>query len=150
MVLIDYVEQSNICCCVFCSIFSATLIFCQKLKRITDFKDVSWHLKSVYFLIFGSYFFSASIIAQYLLGLVPHSVGCIFWQIHLVLKERSDLVFCCQNCSDLLWETIVLVIEKNFWNSRLKAENLQKFWDHWNNLFKEWKVRRIFGNRMLF
>ena len=23
----------------------------------------------------------------------------------------------------------VLVIEKNFWNSRLKAENLQKFWD---------------------
>ena len=25
---------------------------------------------------------------------------------------------------------IVLVIEKNFWNSRLKAKNLQKFWDH--------------------
>ena len=25
---------------------------------------------------------------------------------------------------------IVLVIEKNFWNSRLKAENLQTFWDH--------------------
>ena len=24
----------------------------------------------------------------------------------------------------------VLVIEKNFWNSRLKAENLQNFWDH--------------------
>ena len=35
-----------------------------------------------------------------------------------------------QNCSDLLWEKIVQVIEKNFWNSRLKAENLQKFWDH--------------------
>jgi hypothetical protein len=34
------------------------------------------------------------------------------------------------NCSDLLWEKIVLVIEKNFWNSRLKAENLQIFWDH--------------------
>ena len=33
----------------------------------------------------------------------------------------------------LLWPTvrkIVQVIEKNFWNSRLKAENLQKFWDH--------------------
>ena len=27
-----------------------------------------------------------------------------------------------QNCSDLLWEN---VIEKNFWNSRLKAENLE-------------------------
>ena len=25
---------------------------------------------------------------------------------------------------------LVLVIEKNFWNSRLKAENLQNFWDH--------------------
>ena len=31
---------------------------------------------------------------------------------------------------DLLWEKIVLVIEKNFWNSRLKAKNLQNFWDH--------------------
>ena len=31
-----------------------------------------------------------------------------------------------QNCSDLLWEKIVLEIEKNFWNSRLKAENLKK------------------------
>ena len=29
-----------------------------------------------------------------------------------------------------MWEKIVLVIEKNFWNSRLKAENLQNFWDH--------------------
>ena len=54
------------------------------------------------------------------------------------------------NCSDLQWEKIVLVIEKNFRNSRLKAENLQNFWDHWNNLFKQWKVRTIFGDRMLF
>ena len=29
--------------------------------------------------------------------------------------------------SDLLWENNVLVIEKNFWNSRLKAENSQEF-----------------------
>ena len=27
------------------------------------------------------------------------------------------MVFCHQNCSDLLWEKIVLVIEKTFWNS---------------------------------
>ena len=38
----------------------------------------------------------------------------------------SEMVFCYSNCSDLLWEKIVLVIEKNFWNSRLKAENFQK------------------------
>ena len=36
------------------------------------------------------------------------------------------MVFCYQNCSDLLWEKNVLVIEKNFWNSRLMAENLQR------------------------
>ena len=45
-------------------------------------------------------------------------------------KHAVEMVFCYQNCSDLLWEKIVLVIEKNFWSSRLKAENLQNFWDH--------------------
>ena len=55
------------------------------------------------------------------------------------------MVFCYQNCSDLLREKIVLVIEKKFWNSWLKAENLQNFWDHLNNLFKQWKVRTISG-----
>ena len=35
------------------------------------------------------------------------------------------MVFCFQNYSNLLWEKNVLVIEKNFWNSSLKAENLQ-------------------------
>ena len=42
----------------------------------------------------------------------------------------TSMVFCYPNYSDLLWEKIVLVIEKNFWNWRLKAENLQNFWDH--------------------
>ena len=41
-----------------------------------------------------------------------------------------EMAFCYQNCSDLLWEKIVIVIKKNFWNSRLKAENLPIFWDH--------------------
>ena len=34
-------------------------------------------------------------------------------------------------------------------NSRLKAKNLQYFWDHYYNLFKLWKIRTIFGNRMV-
>ena len=55
------------------------------------------------------------------------------------------LVFCYQNCSDSMWEKNVLMIEKNFWNLRLKAKNLQNFWDHLNNLFKLWKVRTISG-----
>ena len=47
-------------------------------------------------------------------------------------------------------EKIVLVIEKNFWNLRLKANNLQIFWDHWNNIFKQWKFRTFFVTWMLF
>ena len=68
------------------------------------------------------------------------------WKLSIIL----EMVFCYQNCSDLLWEKIVLVIEKNFWNSRLKVENLQNFWDHLNNLFKQSKARTISGHRMLF
>ena len=41
-----------------------------------------------------------------------------------------EMVFCYQNCSDLLWEKIVLVIDKNFWILRMMAENLQNVWDH--------------------
>ena len=85
-----------------------------------------------------------------------HGARCLFWhqwKSTTVGDNNSvtwQMVFCCQNCSDLLWEKIVLGIEKNFWNSRLKAENFQTFWDHLNNLFKQWKVRTISGNRMLF
>ena len=74
----------------------------------------------------------------------PHFIKPIINQFYILM------VFCYRNCSDLLWEKIVWVIEKNFWNLRLKAENLQKFWDHSNNLFKQLKVRTISGNRMLF
>ena len=47
-------------------------------------------------------------------------------------RQVSEMVFCYQNCSDLLWEKIVLVIKKNFWEKG------------------QWKVRTIFGKRMLF
>ena len=33
---------------------------------------------------------------------------------------------------------------------KFKVKNLSNFSDHSNNLFKQWKVRTIFGNRMLF
>ena len=52
------------------------------------------------------------------------------WQQRSIFFLYLYLVFCYQNCSDLLWEKIVLVIEKNFWNSRLKVKNLQNFWNH--------------------
>ena len=65
------------------------------------------------------------------------------------MTKSQSMVFCYQNCSDLLWEKIVLVIEKNFRNSRLSQE-LAKFLRSLNNLFKQWKARTIFVNRMLF
>ena len=33
-------------------------------------------------------------------------------------KNFQEWVFCYHNCSDILWEKFVLVIKKNFWNSR--------------------------------
>ena len=54
-----------------------------------------------------------------------------FWTKSLSLEkyniENVETVFCYQNYSDLLLEKVVLVIEKNFWNSRRKAKNLQNF-----------------------
>ena len=76
-----------------------------------------------------------------------------YWQTNAtnLSKFPWTMVFCYQNCSDLLWEKNVLVIEKNFWNSRPKAKNLQNFWDHTRTIYSNVrKVRKIFGNRMLF
>ena len=67
----------------------------------------------------------------------------------IMAGQNSILVFCYQNCSYLMWEKIVLVIEKNFWNLRLKAKNLQKIWDHNNNLFEQFLVTECFFNLFL-
>ena len=69
---------------------------------------------------------------------------------HFCLLNQKWYSVTNQNCSDLMGEKNFLLIEKNFWNSRLKAESLQNFRYHLNNLFKQWKVRTTFGNRMLF
>ena len=63
----------------------------------------------------------------------------------------KKLVFCYQNCSDLLWEWNVLVIKKNFWNSRLKAKNFQKIWTICSNSERSEKflVRERFYNLFL-
>ena len=42
-----------------------------------------------------------------------------------MMNNASEIVL--TNCEKKMF---YLVTEKNFWNSRLKAENLQKFWDH--------------------
>ena len=65
----------------------------------------------------------------------------------IVVFKLKIVVFCYQSCSDLLWEIIVLLIKKNFWNSRLKAENYLCsenrmswiFWLFFQNVH-EWKL----------
>ena len=66
--------------------------------------------------------------------LVKHSVAqpTEFWPtIKLLCKRLQNYGIL---LAKLFWPTVrkknVLVIKKNFWNSRLKAENLQNFWDH--------------------
>ena len=68
---------------------------------------------------------------QFSHGYLVHwmSIFLLFFLILLIA-----MLLCYQNCSDLLWEKIVLVIKKNVWNSRLKAKNLQNVLDHYNNL----------------
>ena len=39
---------------------------------------------------------------------------------------KKKMVFCYQNCSDLMWEKSSSDLEI-IWDSRLKAENLEKF-----------------------
>ena len=64
----------------------------------------------------------------------------IFEDYFFVFKEVFlRMVFCYQNCSDLLWEKIVQVTEKNFWHSLFicKISSSKPFftpfsWLHWS------------------
>ena len=69
--------------------------------------------------------------------------------IHMYVNETQsveinseEMSFCFQNCSDLLSEKIVVVIEKNFWNSR--PSNFPIFFKK-----KIGKIQSIFHNEKL-
>ena len=61
------------------------------------------------------------------LGLDSSMTLC-FYVLTYFYRDRMVFFF----TKIILWEKMVLVMEKNFWNSRLKAEaeNLQNFWEH--------------------
>ena len=63
----------------------------------------------------------------HVIGMVLRNRTTIFTVIRLMrkLQKYEKTVFCYQNCSDLLWEKIVLVIWKNFWNPRI----CKTFWE---------------------
>ena len=50
---------------------------------------------------------------QYI-GKIKTSIGSNIWE-EKSYKNKSEIVFCYQNYSDLLWENIVLVTKKSFW-----------------------------------
>jgi hypothetical protein len=49
-------------------------------------------------------------------------------------NRKHKMVFCYQNCSDLLWEKISLVIEKNFWNSSEIYHTTKTLIGDWSSL----------------
>ena len=54
----------------------------------------------------------------------------LVWKSDVYEKNLLKMVFCYQNCSDLLWEKIVLVIEKNFeitWTIYSNSERSEQF-----------------------
>ena len=67
----------------------------------------------------------------------------IFFPIWIVLmrnlQEQVKKAFCYHK---LFWPFTFWINwysdRENFWNSRLKADNLQYLWDHLKNLFKQW------------
>ena len=113
---------------IFCLV--SQLIIKEKRKERGDFIIEKSFVPSKQLFALCKLFFSSS--------------NCSFFTCQC-LTYNTKMVFCYQNCSDQLWEKNVLAIEIFFWNSRLKTNNLQTFWDHKNNLFKQLKVRTIFA-----
>ena len=82
----------------------------------------------------------------------PRKLIYLYWPYctcTVVLSHKKWYVFCFPNCSDLHWEKIVLVIDKIFWNSRLRAENSQVFWDQTICSKSEWSVQFFKQNAFL-
>ena len=90
-------------------------------------KTISWHCilmvwSHVLWLIMRSMHFKLKVkkVQKWDISKMRHFWNCILNVLKLVTDLYWSLflkmVFCYQNCSDLLWEKIVLVIEKNFWN----------------------------------
>ena len=123
--------------------------FCGKKQHATN---ILWQLMWCSYILWQRWIFP-----RWLLLITKYFIFCTrYWIIFrqcnegMVFAPELQMIFCYQNCSDLLWEKNAQVINKNFWNSRPSASNFQTFWDHLNNLFQQWKVRTISGNRMLF
>ena len=78
----------------------------------------------MYKLIFTCGYFSQSITFE--------NQGCglnfvLFFLLLICWPDLTTMVFCYQNCSDLLWEKIVLVIEKKLLKFVAEGQEFAKF-----------------------
>ena len=80
------------------------------------------HSKNVFLVVLWNNYLMDTFLSRWDLSLF-----CQIAAIFVFFCRSAEIVFCSQNCSDPLWEKKILVIEKNFWNKRMKAKNLQIF-----------------------
>ena len=62
---------------------------------------------------------------MYYIGTTEMPIGTNNWDVSRDRPRGTGILLL-----KLFWFEEKIVLENNFWNSRLKAENLQKFWDH--------------------
>ena len=115
----------------------ATLIPESRVSRLRlwQFRHQSWHKFDFYqkskitkyFLISFMYISRDGEVARKSRNLNFQSITSVTKKPDKILLKNGILL---PEFSDLLWEIFFQVIEKKFWNSRLKAKNLQNFWDH--------------------
>ena len=121
---------------------------------------VNWHfhlcLKSITWVILGlgiAMSMGKSSITSILLHSVSSCIGVAIGigissiesnlEIYIITGKKYEKYKNGNLLPKLFWPTVRKYCSsdrENFWNSRLKAENFQKIFDHLNNLFKQWKV----------
>ena len=100
-----------------CMTFHCIIFFVNSWPSAPNFKSFSQLIEQFY------------LTAVFLLKSVHDISSYLNSWLHKCIQSRlKTLVFFFHNVSDLLCDKIVLAIEKNFWNSGLKAKNLQKKW----------------------
>ena len=135
----------------------------QTIKKASHFKNITIKRNSLRIISFRrvfaacSHYFQMQDFCDYIF-----KKNIFYWIEYLSLLNKKKLLnkrntsifanvgvfFYCLSYSrngillpKLFWPTVRKICSSDrekLWNSRLKAENLQHFWDHWNNLLKQW------------
>ena len=74
----------------------------------------------------------------------------VMMQWNWPLKSKTEMVFCYQNCSNLLWEKIVQAIGKNLEKFKADGREFGKVLRSLNNLSNQRKIRAIFETEYFF